>query len=349
MSRGDAEVRRIGRRRVEISHPDRVLFPDDGITKAELVDYYIAVAPRMVPLLRDRPVNLQRFPDGIGGGGFFQQARPDHFPEWVGGVEVAKQGGELCHVLVNDAASLAYIANQGCITPHAWLSRTPALDHPDQMIIDIDPPEEAVAGAREAALQVGALFRELGLTPFVKTTGSRGLHVLVPLDGTLDFDGVRAFAQDAATVVASRQPRALTVESRKAKRDGRIYLDTLRNAYAHTAVPPFAVRARPGAPVATPISWDELADRTMHSARFSLRTIGRRLDDASDPWQDLRRRARALGTARKRLDALLAEAAPSRARVPRAGPPAGRGGTTGSKPSVVARSPSRNRSARKPR
>ena len=349
MSGGGAEVRRVGRYRVEISHPDKLLFPDDGITKAELVDYYVTVAPRMLPHVRGRPVNLQRFPDGIGGGGFFQQARPEHFPAWIGGVEVAKEGGELCHVLLDQAASLAYIANQNCITPHAWLSRATALDHPDQLIIDVDPPDERIAGARGAALRLGELFRELGLTPFVKTTGSRGFHVLVPLDGKLDFDAARAFARDAATVVTRRHPDELTVEPRKAKREGRIYLDTLRNAYAHTAVPPYAVRARPGAPVAAPLTWDELADRSMHSGKFTLRTIVRRLEDQDDPWADLRRRARGLGPARARLDTLLAESAPSRARIPRTGPPAERGGAGGSKPSVAARSLSRNRSAKKPR
>ena len=349
MSGGDREVRSIGRRRVEISHPEKLLFPDDGITKAALVDYYVAVAPRMLPHVRGRPVNLQRFPDGIAGGGFFQQARPDYFPEWIGGVAVAKEGGELCHVLLDQAASLAYVANQNCITPHAWLSRTAALDHPDQLIIDVDPPDDRLAGARVAALQLGELFRELGLTPFVKTTGSRGFHVLVPLDGKLDFDAARAFARDAATVVARRQPDALTVEPRKAKRAGRIYLDTLRNAYAHTAVPPYAVRARPGAPVAAPISWAERGDQAMHSERFTRRTIARRLADDEDPWRDLRRRARGLGPARARLDALLAESAPSRARIPRTGPPTERGGTAGSKPSAAGRSLSRNRSAKKPR
>ena len=347
MSGAGTLVRRVGRRNVEVSHPDKVLFPDDGITKAELVDYYVAASTRMLPHLRGRPVNLQRFPDGIAAGGFFQQARPGYFPEWIDGVEVAKEGGELCHVLIDEAAALAYIANQNCITPHAWLSRTGALDHPDQLIIDVDPPDARVAGARESAVQLGDLFRELELTPFVKTTGSRGFHVLVPLDGTLDFDTVRAFARDAATVAARRRPDALTVEPRKAKREGRIYLDTLRNAYAHTAVPPYAVRARPGAPVAAPISWDELDDPDMHSERFTLRTITRRLEDAADPWRDLRRRARALGPARKRLDALLAEPAPS--RIPRTAPPDERGGTTGSKRSVAARSSSRNRSGRKPR
>ena len=348
MSARGTEVRRVGRRRVEVSHPDKVLFPDDGMTKGELVDYYIQAAPRMLPFLRGRPVNLERFPEGISRGGFFQQARPDYFPDWVHSVEVKKAGGELCHVIVDDAASLAYIANQNCITPHAWLSRADSLDHPDQLVIDVDPPEDRVAGAREAALQLGDLFRELGLIPFVRTTGSRGFHVLVALDAKLDYDGVRTFAQDAATVVARRHPESLTVETRKAKREGRIYLDTLRNAYAHTAVPSYAVRARPGAPVAAPISWDELADRTMHSQRFTVRTMSARLEE-DDPWKELRRRVKSLDAARGRLDALLAETAPTRARIPRTAPPPERGGNPGSKPSVTSASRSRNRSAKKPR
>lgn len=340
----------MSRRTVEVTHPDKVLFPDDGITKAELVDYYRDVARVMVPHVKDRPANLQRFPDGIGTPGFFQQAMPEYFPEWVAGVTVSKEGGELRHVMLQDAATLAYVANQGCITPHVWLSRRSALDRPDEMIFDVDPPEvsDGPDAAREVARALGAVLAELRLPAFVKTTGSRGYHVVVPLVVEAEFDMVRELAQQVAAVLAARYPDRVTVEPRKRQRGGRVYLDTLRNAYAHTAVPPFAVRARAGAPVAAPIAWEELDDPAMRADRFTLRTVRERLADGPDPWRGLRRRAVTLQAARGRVADLLAALAPSKVKVPRQAPPAGRP-AAGSKRSVKARSLGRSRESSKPR
>lgn len=295
----DGEAVRVGRHTVQLTHPGKVLFPADGITKADLLEYYVAVARRMIPHLKDRPVNLQRFPSGIDHKGFFQQEMPDYFPDWIDGVTVQKEGGQLRHVMIQDAGTLAYLASQACITPHAWLSRAGQLEYPDQMVLDLDPTEAEGDQLRGAAAAAGALLVELGLTPFLKTTGSRGYHVVVPLDGRLDFDMVRAFAHDVAEVLARRHPAELTSETRKAKRGGRIYIDTLRNAYAHTAVPAYAVRARAGAPVATPIDWEELADPAMHAARFTIRNV---LDRRQDPWAGFRRSARGLTRAREKLD-----------------------------------------------
>jgi bifunctional non-homologous end joining protein LigD len=297
---------RVGGRTVGVSSLDKVLFPKPGITKGELIEYYAAVAPHMLPHLKDRPVNLERFPDGIARGGFFQQAMPDSFPDWIEGVTVEKAGGRVRHVVIQTAATLVHVANQGCITPHAWLSRRDRLDYPDQLVFDLDPPDQDPEGVRNAARTLGELLGELELVPYLKTTGSRGYHVLVPLDRREDFDGVRAFAQAVAALLVQRHPKQLTVEARKAKRGRRIYVDTLRNAYAHTAVPAYAVRAKPTAPVATPIGWEELEDRAMHPARFTLRNLPARLRDRPDPWRDLRRRARGLASARRLLEELSA-------------------------------------------
>jgi bifunctional non-homologous end joining protein LigD len=298
---------RVGGRTVGVSSLDKVLFPDAGITKGELIEYYTAVAPHMLPHLKDRPINLERFPDGIARGGFFQQAMPDSFPEWIEGVTVEKAGGRVRHVLVQTTATLVYLANQGCITLHAWLSRRDRLDYPDQMVFDLDPPDQDPEGVRNAARALGELLRELELIAFLKTTGSRGYHVLVPLDRREDFEAVRAFAQAVAGLLARRHPRQLTTEGRKAKRGKRIYIDTLRNAYAHTAVPAYTVRAKPAAPVATPIGWEELEDPAMHPARFTLRNLPTRLRDGPDPWRDIRRRARGLASARRLLEEVSAQ------------------------------------------
>jgi bifunctional non-homologous end joining protein LigD len=318
---------------VEVTHPDRVLFPADGITKAELVDYYRLVARWMGPHLAGRPANLERFPDGIDRPGFFQQEMPEYFPDWIEGVLVSKAGGQLRHVVIRDTATLVYLANIGCITPHTWLSRSDQLDDPDQMIFDLDPTGTDVAGIADAARALRALLGELGLAPFVKTTGSRGYHVVVALDRQSSFDEVREVAKGIADTLVARYPEWLTTEPRKARRRGRIYLDTLRNAYAHTAVPPFAVRARLGAPVAFPISWEELDDPAMHPARFTIRNALEMLEHREDPWAALGTSTRPLADVREALQPLLAESRPAKVKLPRQAVT----GTQRSKPSAHAR------------
>jgi bifunctional non-homologous end joining protein LigD len=287
---------RVGGRTVEITNPEKVLFPQDGITKLELVDYYRAIARRMMPHLRDRPVNLQRFPAGISRPGFFQQGMPDHYPDWIDSVLVKKRGGSVRHVVVQSAATLAHLANLGCITLHAWLSRRDQLERPDMMIFDLDPPTGSDKRLKGVVSAVGQLLRERRLVPFLKTTGSRGYHVVVPLSGRQSYDEVRSYAREVAEEMIRRHPRELTTEGLKRERGGRIYLDTLRNAYAHTAVPPFAVRARDGAPVATPIGWDELDDPGMTSDRFTIRTVLERVESVPDPWADFRKSASTLSS-----------------------------------------------------
>lgn len=302
---------RAGRRTVEVTSLDRVLFPDSGIRKGDLIDYYLEIAPAMVPHVRHRPANLQRFPDGIEAGGFYQQGMPDYFPDWIDSVVVDKEGGQVRHVLLQDAATLVYVANQGTITPHVWPSRADRLERPDRMIFDLDPPGDAAAEVREAARALREVLDELELPSWLMTSGSRGYHIVVPLVRRDDFDGVREFAQSVADTVAARHPDRLTTAVRKNRREGRILVDVLRNAYAHTSVPPYAVRARPGAPVATPIDWDEL-DARMEPRRFTLRTVRRRLERDGDPWADISAGAVSLGRARRRLARLRRDADPPR-------------------------------------
>jgi bifunctional non-homologous end joining protein LigD len=297
----------VGRRSFGVSNLDKVLFPDDGITKGELLDHYERVAERILPIVEERPVSMERYPDGIGAHRFYQKRIPTYFPDWVERVRVGMQGGSLEHVLIRDAATLVYLANQACITPHVWLSKADALDRPAEVIFDLDPTEGGFEQARTAAKTLRALLEdELDLPGFVKATGGKGLHVSVPLDRKADFGTVAEFARDVAEVMVRREPDAFTMEFRKAKRRGRLFLDTMRNAWAQTAVPAYAVRARPAAPVATPLDWSELDDRKLSPTTFVLRTFERRLA-GDDPWAGMRRRARSLTAARRRLDALLAD------------------------------------------
>jgi bifunctional non-homologous end joining protein LigD len=290
-----------GAGRVELSNTDKVLFPDDGITKGQLIDHYREVAAVMLPHIEDRPLTLHRFPDGIGSDGFYQQRAADYFPDWIKTYEAARAGDDaetIDHVLCNQPDCLVYLANLGTITLHGWLSRAPDLDHPDRLIFDLDPAGGDFDPVRKAARQVAELMQSLGMNPYAMTTGSRGLHLVAPLRADAGFDAVRALATDMAAWLARQHPDALTVEQRKDKRGGRIYLDVMRNAYGQTGVMPYAVRALPGAPVATPLDLEELGDAELAPRRWHLGNIRRRLGQKGDPWSDIRRHATSTAGAR---------------------------------------------------
>jgi bifunctional non-homologous end joining protein LigD len=292
---------------VEISNPDKVMFPDDGITKADLAGYYEQVAETMLPYVRGRPVHMQRFPDGIGGPEIQQKQVPDYFPDFVRRVEVGRKGGgSVTHLVMDNVETIVYLADQACITPHTWLARDDRLDNPDLLIFDLDPVGGGVDldALRDGARTTRELLEELGLAVYLKTTGSRGYHVVVPLDRSAGFDQVRAFAREVAKLLASRDPELFTVEQRKDKRRGRLYLDTARNAYAQTAVAPYAVRALPGAPVAVPIDWRELG--RVEPRSVTLQNAHRRLSRRRDPWAGMWDDARPLREPGRRLEKLRA-------------------------------------------
>lgn len=290
---------RLGRRTIRVSHPDKILFPGSGITKVEVIDYYRQVASDMLPHLRGRPLMLERLPEGIGGPVFYQKQISGYFPPWIHRTTVAKKGGSVTHVVCDDIATLVYLANQGCLTPHTWLSRADEPDHPDRLIIDLDPSTDDVRHVRFAARIAREVMQEAGLPPFLMATGSRGFHLVIPLRRTDGFDGVRTVARGLATAIQRRAPDRLTTAPRKTDRGRRVYLDVGRNAYAQTAVPAYAVRARPGAPVAVPLDWDELDEARPDG--WTVRTLRKRLDQTPDPWVGLARRARSLDAARRWL------------------------------------------------
>jgi bifunctional non-homologous end joining protein LigD len=283
-----------GRYTVELSNPGKVLFPADGVTKADLVAHYQRVAGLMLPLLRDRPLSMTRYPDGIATGGIVQKNVPRYFPDWITRARVRKEGGSLQQVICDKPATLVYLANQACIEVHSFLSRLSRIGDPDQLIFDLDPPgPDRFADVRTIALRLRQLLEdELGLATFVKTTGGKGLHVHVPLNARADFDTARDFAHNVAALLAARNPGLATVEQRRDKRGDLIYLDIMRNAYAQLAVAPYSVRARPGAPVSTPLSWDELDDASLTPGRFTIATIPGRIGELNgrgDPWAGLGR------------------------------------------------------------
>ncbi|MFG0284659.1 MAG: non-homologous end-joining DNA ligase [Phycisphaerales bacterium JB039] len=287
-------ARRFGPYTLETSSEGKVLFPDSGRTKGDLIEYYQRIAPTMLRHMRGRPVTMHRFPDGIDGDGFYQKDLPGYFPKWIRRATVAKQGGTVTHALCQNAATLVYLANQACITPHIWLSRADRLHQPDRLVFDLDPSDDDFDKVRRAARLVAGAMDELGMAVFLQLTGSRGIHVVSPIRRGPDFDDVRAQARRLAAHLAGAHPDLLTVEQRIDRRGDRVYLDTARNAYAQTMTPPYAVRARRGAPVATPIRRDELDDPGLGPARYTIGNIFRRLARIEDPWTGLNRAARAL-------------------------------------------------------
>lgn len=290
--------------KVEISKPDKVLYPDDDVTKGDVAAHYAAVADAMLPHLRDRPLTLRRYPDGLGGEGWFQKQAPDHLPDWVRVASVPqRKGGTGHYVVCDDAETLAYLANQATLEFHVWSATASAPEHPDLLVIDLDPPDgTALADLRATARAVRDLYDAVGLTPFVQTTGGRGYHVVAPLDGEADVDEVREFAKQAADHLAAQDADRLTTAQRKEKRGDRIFLDTNRNGYGQTFVTPYSLRARPGAPVAVPIEWSELG--SAGPAKWNVRTAKRRLAQKADPWRDLHEHAGSAKRAQELLNKL---------------------------------------------
>jgi bifunctional non-homologous end joining protein LigD len=286
---------------VTITHPEKVLFPDDGITKGELAAYYEAVAPVMIPHISGRPITMERYPSGIGQKGFMHKDVSKGFPQWLERVEVPKKDGVVHHALVPDARSLLWMANQNTITPHVWTSRVPDLFHPDICVFDLDPPRDDPHAVRVAALALRDFLAELELPSWVKTSGSKGFHIVVPLDGKTDLGDAAGFAHRVGAALVSRHPDRLTQEFSKADRRGRIYVDTGRNGYSATFAAAYAVRPRPGAPVSAPCTWEEIERADVDPRTFTLKNMPARLARIGDAWSGLRKRGRSLRRPIERL------------------------------------------------
>lgn len=290
-----------------ITHPEKVLFPDDGITKGELAAYYESMASLLLPYLAGRPLTMERYPAGIEHKGFIQKDVSKGFPEWLVRVEVAKHGGSLWHPIIDDVRSLLWMANQNCITPHVWTSSTRDLQRPDLCIFDLDPAHDDPAVLRAAALAVRDLLLQLGLPSWLKTSGSKGFHIAVPLDGEADFDTVSQFGVGVGALLVKRDPSHLTQEFIKADREGRILVDTGRNRYGATFAAAYAVRPKPGAPVSAPCTWDELERGVVGPQTFTLRGMRARVGEAGDLWAEMRQHACSLRAPLEQLRGLLTE------------------------------------------
>ena len=277
-----------------ITHPEKVLFPDDGITKGELAAYYEGIAPAMLPHLRERPVTMERYPQGIGEKGFMHKDLSRGFPEWLERVELPKKGGTVHYVLIGDVRSLLWVTNQNTITPHVFISRVPDLNAPDVCVFDLDPSVDDLEMLRNAALGLRDLLDELGLPSWVKTSGSKGYHIMLSLDGEAHMGEVAHFAHAVGTLMVKRYPDQLTQEFSKADRGRRILVDTGRNGYSATFAAAYAVRPKPGAPVSAPCTWDEVERGIATPQAFTLRNMAARMATVGDLWQEMPKRRRSL-------------------------------------------------------
>lgn len=297
----------VGKYAIEITNPDKILFPKSKISKLQLVEYYKKMAAIIVPHIKNRPVTMDRYPQGVTKETFYQKSAPEFFPNYIPRQPVKKsEGGIVDYALITTPAALVYLANYVCV-PHVWLSRSPKLNYPDRMIFDLDPSRGVFfSTVKWAAFQLKELLESVGLPTFAMTTGSRGVHVVVPLKPVMVFEEVRDFARQMAEHLVAQYPEKLTLEIRKNKRGKRVFVDTLRNAWSATAVIPYAVRALEGAPIATPITWRELhALKTPQ--HYTIKNIGPRIARIGDLWKHIAQKATTLTAARKKFDAKYAK------------------------------------------
>ncbi|MCX2731683.1 non-homologous end-joining DNA ligase [Saccharopolyspora sp. NFXS83] len=284
----DAELLEVGGRRVDLTHPDKVLYPGEGYRKRDVADHYRRIADRMLPHLRGKPLTLRRFPDGVGSEGFFQKEASRHFPDWVRVESVPRRGSAepVHHVVCDDAPTLVYLAAQACLEFHVGLAPVDDLDRPLLVVVDLDPPPGFDVGELRAVVRVFRdRFTDAGLEPYLQATGGKGFHVVAPLAGRRAFDEVRAAVRELAQDAVRDDPGRLTTEQRKDRRGDRLFLDVGRNAYGQTMIAPYSLRARDGAPAATPLEFAELSKAAPQT--YGLGNLPRRVARKADPWADV--------------------------------------------------------------
>ena len=280
------------------------MFPDEGITKGDLAAYYEAAAPLILPHLSGRPLTMERYPQGIGAKGFWQKDVSKGFPAWLERVGIPHKDGVVNYPIVTDLQSLMWVTNQNTITHHVWISRVPDLNYPDLCVFDLDPSKDDVKSVRAAAVGLRDLLEKLGLPSWIKTTGGKGFHIVVPIDGKTSVGDVVRFANAVGTFFVSLAPDQLTQEFSKADRRGRIYMDTGRNGYSATFAAAYTVRAKPGAPVSAPCTWEEVERGKVSPDSFTLRNMPDRIAKVGDLWADLRKRGRSLKQPMEKLKRL---------------------------------------------
>jgi bifunctional non-homologous end joining protein LigD len=271
---------------VEFSHLDKIYFPKAGITKKDVIEYYKKIFDYLYPHVQDRLIVMHRYPDGIDGENFSQKQIPDYFPDWIDRETIdLKKGEKQTLVIISNKETLVYLANQAVLVYHAWLSMRDQVNKPNKIVFDFDPSDNNIKALRFVVIKVKEKLEELGLSTFLMTTGSRGYHIIVPIIPEHSFEVVQAFAKNIAYQIAREYPQYATIEMSESKRGDKIFIDYLRNSYGQTSVVPYSLRAREGAPVATPLDWDELENTAPQ--KYTMQNIFKRLAQKDDVWGDI--------------------------------------------------------------
>jgi bifunctional non-homologous end joining protein LigD len=277
---------------VRLTHPGKVLYPEQGITKQDLAEYYLAVADRMLPHVAERPLTLVRCPTGRQRKCFYQRHAGSGVPDELGEVKIA--GFDEPYLFIKDVPGLIALVQMGVLEIHPWGARIDRPDRPDRIVFDLDPGDGlGFDDVAAAAQDVRARLERLGLVGFAKTTGGKGMHVVVPIARRYDWPAVKVFAKATAEAMAAEAPDRYLTRIAKAERRGRIFIDYLRNDPTATAVGPYSTRARLGAPVATPLGWDEVSP-ALDPAAFTIASVPRRVAEVPDPWAEIGKLAQAL-------------------------------------------------------
>jgi bifunctional non-homologous end joining protein LigD len=291
---------------VELTRLGDVIFPEDGITRGEVVDYYRRIASVMLPHLQDRPLVLEIFPEGLEHPALWQRGISGDFPDWISRVSIRQGLETIVQCMCNEPAALVWLADYGCITFHPWLSRIDLPTQPDRMIFGLDPPEGRFDLLISVAMELRDFLKQFDLKSYAMTSGGSGLYLVVPLDRNESFDEIDEFSRDVAQVVADENPDRITLELRKDLRNEKVYIDTTRNAWNQMMIAPYSVRAIDGAPVARPVFWSELEDPDFNPKIFCIRDVSHWLDPKSDPWAGMSRYVRSLHEARQGISAMMA-------------------------------------------
>src|SRR5215469_13523018 len=294
MASRTSQIAQVGKRQLELSNLQKVLYPDDHIVKAELIQYYLKIAPTVLAHLKGRPLSLVRFPDGIEGESFFQKNRPDWAPDWLEYVTLGEEKKD--YILATEEASLVWLANLACIELHQMHSRAPHFDKPDYIAYDFDPPEQvAFPDVAHVAREFKEHLEGFGYHPFVKTTGRKGLHVVTPIEPKWDFHQVFEATKAVAQPFVDSHGSILTLQIKKEHRKGKVLLDIYRNRQSQTIVAPYSARGLPGATVSTPLFWEEL-DALESPKIFTIHSVPPRVAESGDPWETLAAYATTLHT-----------------------------------------------------
>ncbi|NGX28603.1 MAG: hypothetical protein K940chlam1_00786 [Candidatus Anoxychlamydiales bacterium] len=285
----------------ETTNKEKILFPKSKISKEEFVNYYKKIAKLILPLIKDRPLSLKRFPNGIKSEKFFQKKIMDYYPKSIKTVQVKREGKTSIKMpVITDLNSLLYIANQ-VGEFHPWLSKKDKLNYPDRLIFDLDPAGANFSKVIEAARDLKKILDDLKLPTFLMTTGSKGLHIIVPIKPNNTFEEVRKIAKNIASILVDKYPSKYTIELRKEKRKNRVFIDYLRNSFAQTSVAPYSIRAIEAAPIATPITFDEL-NKNLNAQKFNIKNIFSR---KQNPFASLNSKRVSLKTAIKKIEKML--------------------------------------------